>query len=71
MVIGRAALFIQPAENGLPAGTDVGLFLLPAGTDVGLFLLPAGTDVGLFLLPAGTDAAFGTNEGICATFFHI
>ncbi|GKG52428.1 hypothetical protein Tco_0547303, partial [Tanacetum coccineum] len=22
----------QPAGNGLPAGTDVGLFLLPAGT---------------------------------------
>ncbi|GKG49958.1 hypothetical protein Tco_0518732, partial [Tanacetum coccineum] len=46
----RAALFFQPAENDLPVGTDVGLFLLPAGTDAGLFLLPAGTDVGLFLL---------------------
>ncbi|GKB53335.1 hypothetical protein Tco_0904088 [Tanacetum coccineum] len=36
-----------------------------------VFLLPARTDVGLFLLPAGTDAAFGTNEGICVTLFHI
>ncbi|GJY13836.1 hypothetical protein Tco_0383145 [Tanacetum coccineum] len=60
LVIGLAAGLCQPAGNGLPAGTDVGLYLLPAGnglpagTDVGMFLLPAGTDVGLFLLLVGT-----------------
>ncbi|GKG58283.1 hypothetical protein Tco_0592062, partial [Tanacetum coccineum] len=49
LVIGRAVGLCQPAGNGLPAGTDVGLFLLPAGNG-----LPAGTDVGLLLLPART-----------------
>ncbi|GKF78603.1 hypothetical protein Tco_0234171, partial [Tanacetum coccineum] len=33
---GLAAGLCQPAGNGLPAGTDVGLFLLPTGNE-GMF----------------------------------
>ncbi|GKF65811.1 hypothetical protein Tco_0192328, partial [Tanacetum coccineum] len=51
-----AAGLCQPAGKGLPAGSDVGLFLLPAGTYAGL-----GTNEGMFSTFFHTGAFFNLN----------